>query len=102
MIGFPNNGYISQLNGEATYVFDGGIVNGRATGQIPPNLKWEQAKKLDIGLDMNLFNNKVNIVADYFVDTRVDLLIPGIPVSNSWSSSTWSILTDYKCRYGKK
>jgi hypothetical protein len=51
---------------------------------------------------MNLFNNKVNIVADYFVDTRVDLLIPGIPVSNSWSSSTWSILTDYKCRYGKK
>jgi hypothetical protein len=28
---------------------------------------------------MNLFNNKVNIVADYFVDTRVDLLIPGIP-----------------------
>jgi TonB-linked SusC/RagA family outer membrane protein len=78
----PNNGYISQLNGEATYVFDGGIVNGRATGQIPnPNLKWEQAKKLDIGLDMNLFNNKVNIVADYFVDTRVDLLIPGIPVS---------------------
>jgi outer membrane receptor protein involved in Fe transport len=36
---------ISQLNGEATYVFDGGIVNGRATGQIPnPNLKWEQAK----------------------------------------------------------
>ncbi|PKH67412.1 SusC/RagA family protein [Flavobacterium sp. ALD4] len=78
----PNNGYISQLNGEATYVFDGGIVNGRATGQIPnPNLKWEQAKKLDIGLDLNLFNNKVNIVADYFVDTRVDLLIPGIPVS---------------------
>jgi hypothetical protein len=38
MIGFPN-GYISQLNGEATYVFDGGIVNGRATGQIQPKSK---------------------------------------------------------------
>ena len=78
----PNNGYISQLSGEATYVFDGGLINGRATGQIPnPNLKWEQAKKFDVGLDMNLFNNKVNIVADYFIDTRADLLIPGIPVS---------------------
>lgn len=78
----PNNGYISQLSGEATYVFDGGLVNGVASGQVPnENLKWEQAKKLDIGLDMNLFDNKVNIVADYFVDTRVDLLIPGIPVS---------------------
>lgn len=78
----PNNGYVSQLSGEATYVFDGGLVNGVATGQVPnQNLKWEQAKKLDVGLDMNLFNNKINIVADYFVDTRVDLLIPGIPVS---------------------
>lgn len=78
----PENGYISQLTGEATYLFDGGLVNGRATGQIPnPNLKWEQAKKFDVGLDMNLFNNKINIVADYFIDTRADLLIPGIPVS---------------------
>ena len=78
----PNNGYISQLSGEATYVFNGGLVNGVATGQIPnEKLKWEQAKKLDIGLDVNLFNNKINIVADYFIDTRQDLLIPGIPVS---------------------
>jgi TonB-dependent starch-binding outer membrane protein SusC len=78
----PNNGYISQLSGEATYVFDNALVNGVATGQIPnEKLKWEQAEKIDIGLDMNLFNNKINIVADYFIDTREDLLIPGIPVS---------------------
>jgi hypothetical protein len=30
---------------------------------------------------MKLFNNKFFIVADYFRDTRKDLLIPGIPVS---------------------
>ncbi|MFE3866707.1 SusC/RagA family TonB-linked outer membrane protein [Flavobacterium sp. LS2P90] len=78
----PNNGYISQLSGESTYVFDNTLVNGVATGQIPnEKLKWEQAKKLDIGLDVNLLDNKINIVADYFIDTREDLLIPGIPVS---------------------
>ena len=78
----PNNGYISQLSGESTYVFDNSLVNGVATGQIPnEKLKWEQAKKLDIGLDVNLFDNKINIVADYFIDTREDLLIPSIPVS---------------------
>ncbi len=78
----PNNGYISQLTGEATYVFDGALLNGRASGQIPnPNLKWEEAKKFDVGFDLNLFNNKINIVADYFIDTRTDLLIPNIPVS---------------------
>lgn len=78
----PNNGYISQLSGEATYVFDGALVNGTATGQIPnPDLKWEEARKFDVGLDLKLFDSKVSIVTDYFSDTRKDLLIPNIPVS---------------------
>ncbi|NLP57097.1 TonB-dependent receptor [Lutibacter sp. B1] len=78
----PTNGYISQLSGEATYVFDGSLINGVATGQIPnPNLKWEEARKFDVGIDMKLFNDKVSIIADYFIDTREDLLIPYIPVS---------------------
>jgi TonB-linked SusC/RagA family outer membrane protein len=78
----PNNGYLGLLSGEATYVFDGSIVNGTATGQTPnPNLKWEEARKFDVGLDLNLFNDKLSIVTDYFIDTRADLLIPNIPVS---------------------
>ena len=78
----PNNGYLSLLTGEATYVFDGNLTSGKATGQIPnPNLKWEEAKKFDVGLDLRLFNDKVSVVADYFIDTRNDLLIPNIPVS---------------------
>ncbi|GIZ10528.1 TonB-dependent receptor [Flavobacterium sp. UMI-01] len=78
----PNNGYVSLLSGEATYVFDGALVNGTATGQIAnPDLKWEEAQKFDVGMDMKLWNNKVSIVADYFIDTRKDLLIPSIPVS---------------------
>jgi TonB-linked SusC/RagA family outer membrane protein len=48
----PNNGYISQLNGEATYVFSDVLVNGFAVGQIPnANLKWEQARKLAVSLE---------------------------------------------------
>ncbi|OOG74092.1 TonB-dependent receptor [Flavobacterium sp. A45] len=78
----PNNGYVSQLNGEATYIFNNAITQGLATGQIPnPDLKWEEAQKFDVGVDLKMFNNKVNIVADYFIDTRADLLIPSIPVS---------------------
>lgn len=78
----PNNGYVGLLSGEATYVFNGVLVNGTATGQIPnPDLKWEEAKKFDVGLDMKLLNNKLSIVTDYFIDTRKDLLIPNIPVS---------------------
>lgn len=78
----PNNGYVSLLTGEATYVFDGSLANGRAIGQIAnPDLKWEEARKFDVGMDMKLLSDKVSIVADYFIDTRNDLLIPNIPVS---------------------
>lgn len=78
----PNFGYLGILNGEATYVFDGELSGGRAQGQLPnPNIKWEEARKFDVGADIRLFNDKFSIVADYFIDTRKDLLIPNIPVS---------------------
>ncbi|QSW89830.1 MULTISPECIES: TonB-dependent receptor [Flavobacterium] len=78
----PNYGYLGLLSGEATYVFDGSLVNGTATGQVPnPDLKWEEAQKFDVGLDLKLLSDKVSVVADYFIDTRKDLLIPNIPVS---------------------
>ncbi|MFD1604948.1 SusC/RagA family TonB-linked outer membrane protein [Flavobacterium artemisiae] len=78
----PNYGYLGLLNGEATYVFNGTLVNGAAQGQVPnPDVKWEEAQKFDVGLDMKFLNDKISFVADYFIDTRKDLLIPNIPVS---------------------
>lgn len=74
--------YLSQLSGEATYVFDDELVSGRSEGVLAnPNVKWEEAKKFDVGVDMNLLDNKISVVADYFIDTRKDLLIPGIAVT---------------------
>ena len=52
--------YRALLSGEATYVFDGGLVTGTANGRLPnADATWETAEKLDIGLDINLFNNKI-------------------------------------------
>ncbi|MEM6516862.1 MAG: TonB-dependent receptor [Bacteroidota bacterium] len=78
----PNNGFVSLLDGEATYVFDNTLINGQATGRIPnPELQWEESKKLDIGLDLRLLDNKLDITVDYFRNIRDNLLIPDIPVS---------------------
>lgn len=77
-----DNLYVGLLNGEATYVLDGQLVNGAAIGALPnPDVVWEEARKFDVGLDLRLFNDKVDVVADYFIDKRADLLISGIPVS---------------------
>lgn len=77
-----NNGYIGSLSGEATYVFDGALVNGTAIGALPnPSLQWEEAKKFNIGFDLAILDYKLNLTADYFINTRDNLLISNIPVS---------------------
>lgn len=77
-----NNSYASLLTGEATYVFDGSLVNGTATGLIAnPGILWEKGKKFDFGIDMNLFKDKLIIVTDYYRDVRQNLLIGPLPVS---------------------
>lgn len=76
------NKFRSLLTGEATYVFDGSLINGVAVGPLSnPNVKWEESEKIDFGFDLHLFNDKVTLVADYFNDTRKDLLIVGVPVT---------------------
>lgn len=39
------------------------------------NVTWEKAKKLDIGLDMNLLGDKISVTIDYFHDRRYDQLV---------------------------
>lgn len=74
--------YISQLNGEATYVFDDALVNGTAVGASPnPAIKWEQSEQFDVGADLKLFNNRLDINTDYFIKKTNNLLIGNIPVS---------------------
>ncbi|WP_405294279.1 SusC/RagA family TonB-linked outer membrane protein [Algibacter sp. Ld11] len=74
--------YRALLSGEATYVLDGSLITGTASGRVPnADASWETAEKLDIGLDINLFNNQLEIVADYFIEDRNDLLIENFPIS---------------------
>lgn len=84
----PNNLYLGSLSGEATYVFDNTLVNGQAIGVLPnPDLQWEEAKKFDVGIDFKLFSNKVDITADYFINTRDKLLIQNISGSGITGTS---------------
>ncbi|PQJ72580.1 MULTISPECIES: SusC/RagA family TonB-linked outer membrane protein [Polaribacter] len=83
-----DNLYRSLLNGEGEYVFGGSLVDGTAQGALSnPSATWETAQKLDIGVDLNMFNDKLTIVADYFEETRKDLLIENFPVSGLLGSA---------------
>jgi TonB-linked SusC/RagA family outer membrane protein len=70
------NAFRSVLSGEGAYVFNDELVFGRAIGAISnPQIKWEEQKTFDIGLDVRLFRDRVNITADYFKRRTEDLLV---------------------------
>ncbi|MEX6690792.1 TonB-dependent receptor [Danxiaibacter flavus] len=68
----PDYAFVSQYspvysNGQVTYNSDGRKGN--------PNLSWEKQKQLDIGLELVLLKNRLNITADYFNIVNKDLLM---------------------------
>jgi TonB-linked SusC/RagA family outer membrane protein len=78
--------YISQLDGEGTYVLDGGLIYGEAIGQLPnPSIKWEESEKFDVGFDLQLLRNRVVITTDYFITNTNDLLLD-TPVSGIYGT----------------
>ncbi|MBT8180880.1 MAG: TonB-dependent receptor, partial [Eudoraea sp.] len=77
----PSNAFRSVLSGEAAYVFSNELVFGKAVGVLSnPEIQWEEQKTLDVGVDMRLFDNRIDITADYF-NKRTDGLLLQPPVS---------------------
>lgn len=89
------NGNISGLSDfQAQGSYD---VNARYNGLssiyagIMPNndLRWEESKTLDFGLDLGLFNRRINIIADYYVRNTDNLLTAvSLPPSSGYASVT--------------
>ncbi|MBC3847395.1 TonB-dependent receptor [Winogradskyella echinorum] len=69
-------GFVSVLDGEATYVFDNTLYFGSAAGRIGnPEIRWEKQKTFDVGLDMRFWDNKIDVTVDYFKKRTEDLLV---------------------------
>lgn len=65
---------LNQLGGGKT-IFDDALHNYFAPGtRLPGNLKWETTEQIDIGLDAGFLDNRIQIVADYYIKNTKDLL----------------------------
>jgi TonB-linked SusC/RagA family outer membrane protein len=84
--GIDNAGYYNwRQTFSTTSQFDGntypqGYSNSTGVAVVEnaplfnPNVTWEKGNKLDIGADITLLNNHLNITADYYYDKYSDLL----------------------------
>jgi TonB-dependent starch-binding outer membrane protein SusC len=48
-----------------------------------PNLGWEQAEQTDVALELGLLNNRISLVAEYYIKNTNDLLLARPLVSSS-------------------
>lgn len=66
------------IMGTANYPAGGALVSGYAEdswrGPVNPDLKWETTNQYNAGLDIGLFNNRVNFVVDLYYKKTKDLL----------------------------
>jgi TonB-linked SusC/RagA family outer membrane protein len=63
------------LIGETTYSPDGDLTQGQAQFSFGnPELKWERTQSYDIGIELGMFQNRVNLVFDYYNKLTTDLL----------------------------
>ena len=64
----------TYFNYPNAYGFGNNIVGGAGTNISNRDLTWERSAKLNIGLDAGLFNDRLRVVFDYFLNTTSDIL----------------------------
>lgn len=107
---FPKNGVISDLKlrgswgitgnnaignypslaflNENDYIIGGGLARGLTITSLPnPDLKWEKARTVDLGIDLSAFNNKLTFTAEVYDKVTSDMLLPvQVPAISGFTS----------------
>lgn len=75
-------------SGSTSYVFGNTLTNGVSLTQLANNnLTWETQKDINIGIDYQLFKNRVSGSFDYFIRT-ISNLLSSVPLSTSFPVSS--------------
>lgn len=67
---------LALLTGTTTYFGTANGVSGYWENSIAtPDIKWEKTKQFDLGFDLGLFNNRIDLSVDYFNKETSDALL---------------------------
>lgn len=103
--------YLSSVSVTPSYNFGNTIVNGASFAAVNTDIRWETTAMFDLGVDIGLFNNSLNITADFFNNKTRDILIqlpvPGVfgggnPVQNAGKvrNRGWEVNLSYRFKTG--
>lgn len=72
----------------SNYVFGGSVAGGRRVDNLADQgIGWEANKQLNVGLDLNLFNDRINFTYNYYRKNTSDLLFNvGVPRASGYGN----------------
>ena len=78
---------------ENNYTTGGTVTSGKSVGGLENRqLSWERSNEFDAGLDLTLFDGRLNVIFDYYNKITEDMLWNvNIPISSGFSSTTKNI-----------
>ncbi len=94
----PAYGYSSLIYSfNPDYVFGTAPVTGAAIVSLwNPDMRWETSTTSNVGLDLAMLNNQLQVTVDYFIKNTQDILVPypmpsstGIGFSGGANGSAW-------------
>ena len=77
--------YEQTYNPGIDYILGDGtnVVGVAITSLANPFVRWEETEQYDLGLDLAMFDNKLEIILDYFNRNSKDILYTNFPVPNT-------------------
>lgn len=77
------------FNSGSGYVF---YTSSQPSSYSNPKLKWETTRQFDVGLDVGLFDNRIQITADYYKKYTYDLLLnTPIPITSGFATTLLNV-----------
>jgi TonB-linked SusC/RagA family outer membrane protein len=87
--------YYSSLNFVGNgYSFGNAVPSQGAVANTlgNPDLKWETTRQADVGFDLDLFNGRVTLTADYYNKVTSDLLLTAaLPITTGYATATKNV-----------
>jgi len=82
--------YLSTMRrGYMTYSFGNSVVTGSSIEEFSnPNIAWEKKKTTNVGIDIAMWNNRLEFTAEWYLNKSTDLLTPVAVPANAGVSNT--------------
>lgn len=84
----PSYSSLSLLSSNYATIYNDTRVSGTGLSRLAnPDLKWEKTAQADVGLEIGLFNNRVNIEADFYYRKTTDMLLDApVPQTSGYAT----------------